>query len=194
MGEKRVAISSASSAATAAGASPGIAGEALARANIEACAIDLPGHGAAAGERFSFSRVGEALSAAVRLLEERNPQAPLTLVADSGGTTLVTAFDRKFGCYPLALVAPYVLPRATQIVSPRALRDNLRLLIANRLDIRGRRMEDASSNATLIAERRADPLSPASVDRRYVLTFGRAALAAVIHGAPGIQAPVGSGA
>ncbi len=43
-------------------------GEALARANIEACAIDLPGHGAAAGERFSFSRVEEAPAAAVRLI------------------------------------------------------------------------------------------------------------------------------
>ncbi len=111
-------------------------------------------------------------------------------MADSGGATLVTAFGREFGCYPLALVAPYVLPRATQIISRRVLRDNLRLVLSDRLDIRGRRMEDASSNAAFIAEHRTDPQALRSVDRHHLLIFGRAALAAVVRRAPGIHAPV----
>jgi alpha-beta hydrolase superfamily lysophospholipase len=162
----------------------------LAQAGAYCVAINLPGHGPDSELRdFTYSSAMSALRMALEICR-KEADVPLVVVAESAGADFVLSLGGELGDERLALLAPGVLPRFGQIISPRAIGDGLGLLFRGRLRLDTWRLESVSSDPAFLAARRADPWTRLVADRRYVGAVLRAGFRGVLVGARQVRGSV----
>lgn len=152
----------------------------LALAGARCAALNLPGHGPNSDPRdFSYANAMSALRHALEICRKDRAITPV-VVAESAGADFVLSLGGELGDTPLALLAPGVLPRLRQLISPRSVWELVALLLGRRLRLDTWRLESVCSDQTFLAARRADPFTRLTADRTYVGAVLHAGLRGVL--------------
>lgn len=140
--------------------------------------------------RLGFSLVSDAVEAFTGYADSLASNRDLAFVGESlGATYLIAQGPRVPPTARLALIAPGILLRPSQLISWRALSDLVQLLVHDRVDLSWR-LATASTNSAFIRQVQADPGTLKSYTRAYARAAVAASLIATSFGAPKIRSEV----